>query len=63
MNYGTSAGDRRARVPVVVRGYNTQANDDFQVFYSNDVPTAAACSGSKSGVDGSACALGPAGAN
>jgi hypothetical protein len=56
MNYGTSGGDRKPRVPVEVYGYNSHADDDFRVFYSNDVPAASApCHEPKSGIDGFAC--------
>jgi hypothetical protein len=56
MNYGTSGGDRKPRVPVEVYGYNTRSRDDFRVFYSNDIPAASApCHEPKSGIDGFAC--------
>jgi hypothetical protein len=58
MNYGTSGGDLKPRVPVEVYGYNSRASDDFRVFYSNDVPAASApCHEPKSGIDGFACSV------
>jgi hypothetical protein len=56
MNYGTSGGDLKPRVPVEVYGYNARASDDFRVFYSNDVPAASVpCHEPKGGIDGFAC--------
>jgi hypothetical protein len=56
MNYGTSGGDRKLRVPLEVYGYNTRRDDNFRIFYSNEIPAAAApCTGPTAGIDGFAC--------
>jgi hypothetical protein len=60
MNYGTSAADQKLRSPIEVHGFNGQHNDDFKVFYSNQIPaTKAACGDSRPGIDGFVCGISP----
>ena len=56
MNYGTSGGDTKPRIPLQVYGYNAGGNEAFRVFYSNDLPASSApCHQAKTGIDGFAC--------
>jgi hypothetical protein len=41
-NYGMSAGDPEQRAPVIVYDYNKVAGDTFRVYYSHELPAAAA---------------------
>jgi hypothetical protein len=60
MNYGTSAADQKLRSPIEVHGFNGQRDDDFKVFYSNQIPaTKAACGDSRPGIDGFVCGISP----
>jgi hypothetical protein len=57
MNYGTSSGDDKPRVPIAVRGYDAKPNDDFRIFYSNEVtPAKAPCANARPQIEGFACA-------
>jgi hypothetical protein len=57
MNYGTSAGDRAARDPIVVYDFNGRPGDTFRVFYSQELPPAAApsCAAPRPEIGGFVC--------
>jgi hypothetical protein len=58
MNYGMSAGDTQRRDPVIVYDFNGKPGDTFRVFYSHDVPAAAApaCNAPRPEIGGFLCA-------
>jgi hypothetical protein len=57
MNYGMAAGDTQRRDPVIVYDFNGRAGDTFRVFYSNDLPPAAApaCHAARPEIGGFVC--------
>jgi hypothetical protein len=57
LNYGMSAGDTVRRDPVVVYDFNGKAGDTFRVFYSYEVPAAAApaCNVARPEIGGFVC--------
>ena len=57
MNYGMASGDTVRRDPIVVYDFNRKAGDTFRVFYSFDVPAAAAppCQAPRPGIGGFVC--------
>ena len=58
MNYGMSAGDRDRRDPVIVYDFNGKPGDTFRVFYSHEMPAAAApaCNTPRPDIGGYVCA-------
>ena len=58
MNYGVSAGDRAARDPILVYDFNGRPGDTFRVFYSHELPPAAApaCHTPRPEIGGFVCA-------
>ena len=57
MNYGMSAGDRVRRDPIVVYDFNGRPGDTFRVFYSHELPPAAAptCHAPRPDIGGYVC--------
>ena len=57
MNYGTASGDTVRRDPIIVYDFNGQAGDTFRVFYSFELPPAAAppCHAPRPEIDGFVC--------
>ena len=58
MNYGMAPGDPERRDPVIVYDFNRKAGDTFRVFYSFDLPAAAAplCNAPRPDIGGFVCA-------
>jgi hypothetical protein len=58
MNYGMSAGDTARRDPAIVYDFNGKIGDTFRVFYSHELPGAAApaCNAARPEIGGFVCA-------
>ena len=58
MNYGMASGDTARRDPVIVYDFNGKAGDTFRVFYSLELPAAAApaCQAPRTEIGGFVCA-------
>ncbi|MSO84254.1 MAG: hypothetical protein EXQ53_13335 [Acidobacteria bacterium] len=58
MNYGMAPGDTARRDPVIVYDFNGKPGDTFRVFYSFELPSAAAppCHASRPDIGGFVCA-------